>query len=323
VFINPELFLIVFLLDVWLLGYHHVISTFTKLAGTPEDRAENKFLIYQLPFLVLGGTAALFFAFGIWAIVTVYFFWQWYHYTRQGYGIAVFYRKKSGIKASATPQNLEHAAIWAIPIWGIMHRCSQQWDQFLFLPFWTPAIPFEISALAGAVAVLVVAFWLITKFVDFARGQLAYGSFFFMLSHQIIFLTGYILMPDINIGWLVANIWHNTQYILFVWLFNKNRFDQDNPRAPKKSKARIMPWISQPHPYRVMAYFAVCLLLTSIFYGTLSSSIKLISAGDVAIMTGAMVVIYQTINFHHYIVDSLIWKARKKSNQQVMKINND
>ena len=24
------------------------------------------------------------------------------------------------------------------------------------------------------------------------------------------------------------------------------------------------------------------------------------------------IIIYQTINFHHYIVDGLIWKARKK-----------
>jgi hypothetical protein len=27
---------------------------------------------------------------------------------------------------------------------------------------------------------------------------------------------------------------------------------------------------------------------------------------------GVVVIVYQTINFHHYIVDALIWKLRRK-----------
>ena len=33
------------------------------------------------------------------------------------------------------------------------------------------------------------------------------------------------------------------------------------------------------------------------------------------------IVTFQTINFHHYVVDGLIWKARKKTHQKVMGIN--
>jgi hypothetical protein len=29
-------------------------------------------------------------------------------------------------------------------------------------------------------------------------------------------------------------------------------------------------------------------------------------------------IVYQTINFHHYIVDALIWKLRRKPVQQVL-----
>ena len=51
--IEPSLFMPVMLADLWLLGYHHVISTFTKLAGTKEDRKENWFLIYPIPLFVI------------------------------------------------------------------------------------------------------------------------------------------------------------------------------------------------------------------------------------------------------------------------------
>jgi hypothetical protein len=30
------------------------------------------------------------------------------------------------------------------------------------------------------------------------------------------------------------------------------------------------------------------------------------------------IIIYQTINFHHYIVDSIIWKARKKPMREAL-----
>ena len=322
---RPELFPVVFILDIWLLGYHHVIATFTKLAGTPEDRRENHFLIWYLPVIVLAGTIGLYFTLGIWAIVTVYFFWQWYHYTRQAYGISVFYRKKSGLPKGATPDRLEHAALWAFPIWGLTHRCAQGWDQFLFQDFWTPSLPMEASALVGSLAVIIVGMWIFTKIFDLRNGHLSFCSLAFMVSHHIVFFVGYILIGDITIGWLVANVWHNAQYILFVWLFNQNRFakdpesgaiaDKTNSRRP-----RIMPWLSQPKPYRILAYFAFCLVMTSVFYGSITSMMKLVSAGDMVLMTGLTVIAYQTINFHHYIVDAMIWKARKKSHQKIMKL---
>ncbi|MGM0423237.1 MAG: hypothetical protein ACQEQL_09110 [Pseudomonadota bacterium] len=333
VWLRPELFLTVFLLDIWLLGYHHVIATFTKLAGTPQDRAQNSFLIYQLPLLVLAGVVGLYLWAGIWLIITIYFFWQWFHYTRQSYGISVFYRKKSGIQHSATPVRLDYAAIWAIPVWGLIHRCAQDWDKFLFLPVWMPDLPMELSYLAGAAALSIVSVWLVTKAIDWHRGNLSYCAFFFMLSHQIIFFAGYVFIPDINIGWLVANVWHNAQYILFVWLFNNNRFrprtDQSadiNNRAQTqktnidKDEGKIMAWLSQPKPYRIMFYFGFCLLATTLFYGSVQAGLKFALNGNEVLLIVGTVVIFQAVNFHHYIVDSLIWKARKKSNQKIMKV---
>lgn len=316
VLINPALFVPILLLDLWFLGYHHVISTFTKLAGTKQDRQENKFLIYYLPFIVLLCVYGIYtVAGGIWAIVTIYFFWQWYHYTRQAYGISSFYKRKAAVN-STTPVRLELAAIWAVPIWGVLHRCSQQWDLFIFQPFWTPAIPIFISTLAGIIACGVIVAWLITKIIDWSKGELAYAPFIFMLSHNLIFFVGYVFIRDITVGWLVANVWHNAQYILFVWLFNQNRFKGDD----KKKLSPLLHWLCQASPYRTLMYFVFCLVITSVVYNSLSGGLKLLSGENTTMLLAAQVVAFQTINFHHYVVDSMIWKARKKSHQKIMNV---
>lgn len=316
VLLNPELFMVVLLADLWLLGYHHVLSTFSKLAGTRQDRQDNHFLIYKLPFLVIAGVSALHYGFGAWIIVTIYFFWQWYHYTRQSYGISAFYRRKSGVKNSSTPVYLDYAALWSIPIWGIVYRCSQGWNTFLFQEFWTPDIAPWISQITGIIACGILGLWLITKLMDWSKGILAFAPFAFFLSHLLAFYVGYILIKDLTIGWLVANIWHNAQYILFVWLFNQMRFSNEKAKV----SSPFLHWISQTNPFRILAYFAFFITASTLVYSSLDSGIKLISGENTVAITALTVVIFQTINFHHYIVDSMIWKARKKSHQTILKI---
>ena len=53
VLINPTLFPIILMLDVWFLGYHHVVSTFTRLCFDKESARQHRLLIYQLPLIVL------------------------------------------------------------------------------------------------------------------------------------------------------------------------------------------------------------------------------------------------------------------------------
>jgi hypothetical protein len=320
VWFNPSLFVPVLLADLWLLGYHHVISTFTKLAGTAEDRKENAFLIYKLPFLVLAGVGALAYGIGIWSVVTIYFFWQWFHYTRQSYGISSFYRRKT-TQAVAEHPYLSQAVVWCIPVWGLLNRCAQGWDSFLFLPVWLPSIPFWMPVIAGVAAVMIILYWAVLRFDAWMKGHLPLGQTLFLLSHMCAFYVGYILIDDINTGWLVANIWHNAQYILFVWLYNTNRFKGGYEKDKHKGGAWLA-WASQPKPVRIFAYFAGCLILTSLFYGSVQGAFKLLIGPDAALLAVVYVIIFQTVNFHHYVVDGLIWKARHKKHQVVMDLKN-
>jgi hypothetical protein len=313
---NPALFYPVLLADLWLLGYHHVIATFTKLAGTKEDRKENRFLIYWLPVIVLTAVLGLYFGIGIWSIVTVYFFWQWFHYTRQAYGISVFYKRKAQNQIVESKWFL-HASIWAIPIWGLLYRCMQGWNEFLFLPIAIPAVPERLVFLAGIAALLSVVWWLYSSFLQFKAGTLSLAHTYFVASHMLIFSVGYVFIKDLNTGWLVANIWHNAQYILFVWLYNSNRFKKSEVDA---KNITVMSWLSQRKPMRILAYFIFTLILTTFFYRSLAQGFQFIAGANVVLLSTLYIIGYQTVNFHHYVVDGLIWKARSKQNLQRMNI---
>ena len=85
---SPQWLELIVTLDLWLLGYHHVISTFTRLCFDRQSMRRHWFLVFGLPPLVLAAVMAMVLGVGAWLVVTIYFYWQWFHYTRQSYGIS-------------------------------------------------------------------------------------------------------------------------------------------------------------------------------------------------------------------------------------------
>lgn len=70
---EPSLFWPILVIDLWFLGYHHVISTYTRICFDKESFAENKWLVLGLLPAVVVGTLAAAFVVGLWLIVTIYF----------------------------------------------------------------------------------------------------------------------------------------------------------------------------------------------------------------------------------------------------------
>lgn len=69
----PALFLPVLLIDLWVLGYHHVVSTYTRLCFDRASFRRHRFLVLWLPLLVLLAVSALVLGVGAWAVAFVYF----------------------------------------------------------------------------------------------------------------------------------------------------------------------------------------------------------------------------------------------------------
>lgn len=309
--VRPEWFPIILVLDLWFLGYHHVVATFTRLAFDSDSAQEHRKLLTVLPWIVLAATAIIGLTLGLWALATIYLYWQWFHYTRQSYGISRFYERKCGGQA-AIDQKLTTWSLYLVPLWGILYRSYQASPRFLGSEVMYLPTPYWLVVAAGVVALGVTAVWLVRQAIAWREGRTSLGLLTYMFTHLTIFTVGYVLVQDIDHGWLVLNVWHNAQYILIVWMFNANRFKQGTD-----AKHMLLSAISQAHPFNIFCYFAVCLGVTSLVYGVIYmvTNMSVIAAIPLVAM-----VIYQTINFHHYVVDSLIWKARKKKIQETMEI---
>ena len=304
VIMNPTLFPLILFIDLWFLGYHHVISTFTRLCFDKQSLRQHTFLVFGLPPLVLAGTLGIAFGIGIWTITTVYLYWQWFHYTRQSWGISQVYRLKSDGRVD-DGYWFARLTFYLLPAWGILYRSWQAPETFIGIELKVIPVPGLLVQIVGAAAFASLILWLYTRFKAWREGRLAPAHTLFMLSHFTVFLVGYWLIESITYGWLVINVWHNAQYILFVWLYNTNRYSKGiDPEA------RFLSWLSQPQ--RFLSYFFICVAISSVLYYGIDSGFRFLDLFD----PSYLIIIYMTVNFHHYIVDSVIWKVRKKPLQK-------
>jgi len=300
--IFPNWFAPILLLNIWFLGYHHITATFTRLTFDWESFHNHKFLIFALPGIVLISIVLIIQTIGVWAIATIYFYWQWFHYTRQSYGISKAYMRKSPLHKIEIWITL--ITLYLVPVWGILSRSYQNQTHFLDMELHFFPVPWLLLQGIGITALLFIGAWGFTQFKAYQSGNFSLGFFLYMTTHIAIFTVGYIFIEDITRGWLVVNIWHNAQYILFVWWFNQKRF-----QSHKTEPQTFLGSLSQNTLRSTGTYFLLCLVIT--FVAFLSAN-TFAQSSLFMYLPFASLVIFQTINFHHYIVDAIIWRRPKQ-----------
>ena len=297
--IQPSLIVWLLVIDVWLLGYHHVVSTFTRLAMDKQSLQQHRFLVVQLPIIVVACTLLAIGVFGFWILPTVYLYWQWFHYTRQSYGVERAYRRKADPNAQVDDY-VTTRALYLLPMFGILYRSWQAQPTFLGMEVWYIPIPELVLWIVGGLATVACGWWLVQSSIAAYRGRLAPAHFLYILSHLVVFTTGYILIEDITAGWLVLNVWHNLQYIMFVWWFNNKRFE-----GKIDPNAKFLSTLCQKE--HLLSYLAFCVGISTVVYLMLhqTSSTLFSTTAVSATLTASMI-----INFHHYVVDGVIWRRR-------------
>lgn len=305
---NPKMFALVLFVDLWLLGYHHVISTYTRLCFDKESAEKNKFILFVLPVIVLVSVLALSYGIGLWVLTTIYLYWQWFHYTRQSWGISQGYRRKSG-DATGESDQIFKAAFYLLPLWGILYRSYQAPDKFIGVDVVVIPTPGWLVTIVSAAAMISLILWIIQRVRSHLAGHNVGAHTIYMISHFAVFYVGYLYIEDITYGWLTINIWHNAQYILFVWLFNNKKF-----RNGIDPKAKFLSEISQNTNF--WRYMLVCLSMSTVIYFSLDSASGILYSIGIP----SMIIIFQTINFHHYITDSIIWKMRKPEMSKTLEL---
>ena len=215
---------------------------------------------------------------------------------RQGYGLSrMYFRATPEGQVAGSRDITTDLVIYLIPIYAIAARSAAMGQTFLDLPVKVLVLPSEAITALGFAAAVAGVMWAVRSTVAFTRGTLDPLYAGFVLSHIAIFLVAYVAIGDANTGWLAINVWHNFRYVLVVRMMNTKKYANGIDPA-----ARLLSRISQPGP--LATCFVSCIAISTVVYLSLGS-VASAMGGGLAITVG----IYMGINFHHYIVDALIW----------------
>ncbi|TGL52391.1 hypothetical protein EHQ59_09545 [Leptospira kemamanensis] len=298
----PLLFIPMLTLHSWLFGYEHLWSTYTRLLFHSEDRKRYSallWIVFPIVFFILFAIGK---TWGLKGIFLTYFIGQFYHTVRQSWGITQAYRRDAG-GMSWDSEWLSELTLWSVPIWGFLHRSSQRPNEFLFQDFWLPPVPKVVVSVAGIISIILWLYWAYTRLMALRRKELDARHTLFMISHFFVFFLGYIWIEELCSGWLLVNVWHNVQYILYVWAFNQKRFV-----LGVDSKAKVLSWLSQKKLGVSILYFlfTITLALPMIYFLPLAG-MTLDELFKNQLVPFA-VLLAMSFTFHHYMVDGVIWK---------------
>lgn len=298
--ISPAMFVAVVLVDIWLFASPHVIATYTRIGFDKAQARKHWFLIFGLPPIVLVLVTMVALAYELGGLFTLYFVAQTYHVTRQSFGIARAYKRAD--PRDTGPDRLAEGLIYLFPLWGLMHRCTTAPEFFYGYAIYLPPVDAALTGATGIAAIVVCAWWGYRQFRLALAGRLNAGHSLFVVSHLLVTAVAYLWVSDITSGWLVVNIWHNLQYLQFVWLQNVRRDAQGS--VDTQALQRVV------KPLKTAGkYLAVCLVLGAVMYEALSV------AGQQLVWLGlpTVFILHFTVNFHHYLVDGVIWKRPKRT----------
>ena len=292
----PGALQVLFIADVTFLGWHHVVTSFTRLAHHPSAR-ERSLMLYVLPPLVIGSVALGIGVLGTSIIGAIYFYWQTFHYARQVWGVDRIYARKAGQLA---PDRLSEVLIYAIAAAAMAHRSlvgvvnfGGQEIHFLPVPRW-------LAYGLDAFAILVAIGWALRAIRNPEVARVRPIRATFIATYALVFGLGYGLIGDFLTGWVLVNVWHNLQYVMLVRILNEDRFS-----GPRKDTPGFVARFSQPSMW--LPYFAVMTVFGVLLTMALES-LSLLSLASIIPLTFAA---SMSLNFHHYIVDGIIWRSPK------------
>src|SRR5471030_3144541 len=136
----PGYFVLIISLDLALLGYHHVISTYTRLLFDLKSARQHWALLLPLPVAVFAGVYLLISWGGLAAVATLYMHWQWYHYTRQSEGINKAYGMKTR-SVQAGNAGFNRVTFYLVPAAAFLMMSARPDSTFLSMEVWKLPVP--------------------------------------------------------------------------------------------------------------------------------------------------------------------------------------
>jgi hypothetical protein len=275
---DSSIFSIIFLIDIWLLSHPHALITFFK---TKTYLKFNKKMLITIFLITISCLSIVAYEKGSVGLYFIYFFWQWFHYFRQNYGISFSQLPKISPARSKFEYGMSHL----MPLLAMLTLFSKGPLDFLghYIHF------FEMDSLNTTLHFLFIlsgVVWLSVNIPFLLKNKNVKEYFISTGSSFLLYYFAYIYVDQFIYGWLGLTIYHNIQYLFFIFkdrdfiveIFNKSR--------------------------GVVFYFTIT-VVSMAFYGVVFLGTDLISLRFIPF---ALVTVF-SLNIVHYIVDSFIWKS--------------
>jgi hypothetical protein len=244
---------LLFSLNVWCLSMPHSFSTFTRHDLRTLRIGVKATLLYLVFFISL---SMLMNRIGLVTIYSFYFYWQQFHYTKQNMGIGIWKKTDRSLRE----RSIDYSFYFFISIFSIAASFYGGGIQFFGYSLLNPFIWFTLSPFSVIMLNLIL-----LGFYVYLRP----GYWKMALTHTLIYTLAYLVLDNFVLGWVLLNIFHNSQYLFFMNQEEKN-----------------------------LRFFLYAALLSVGFYMVLHASFLI--AASIAIMLA--------MNFTHYIFDGLVWK---------------
>jgi len=282
----------------------HLMSTWTRVYLDGNERWRRPFAYWVVPGLIAAIVVFFIMTEGrrSTTLRTVLFYWAWWHFVAQNWGILRIYQRRAG-EPDRRMVVLERSVLYLGALWPMLHR--------LFTGPWVlfgsrirhPEVPPWVVNGAGVLFAAAGSLYLAIRVVQAARGRrvdlirplvIAASCFAFFVPFVMIKGSG-------SAAFAAAACWHGLQYLGIVWFYNRNRW-----KGGVDKRATMVSWVSQSRPGRAPLYFLSLLALAGIVYALLNLAAKVVWDPET---WGAMV--WLSLTFGHYWLDGVIWKLRK------------
>lgn len=280
----------------------HLISTWTRVYLDGNERWKRPIAYWVIPSMLAAfviSAVLLETRRSTW-LLTVVFYWAFWHFVSQNWGILRIWQKRAG-EGDLAIAKLERAILWLGALAPLAYRLHRgPWKLFganvMHPPvaLWIPRVLF-----AALVASAFLYLLLRVKRRQTSIHGLDVRALFLVASFVAFFVPFVMMRRSGTAGFATAACWHGLQYVGIVWLYNSNRWS-----GGVDAKARLVSWISQPG--RASLYYAALLAGAAIVYVLLNAA-ALVTL-DVKTL-GVMV--WTSLTLGHYWLDGVIWKLRK------------
>lgn len=298
----PQAFYGIFFFDIWFLSHPHAISTFFQ----PKARSHFKILPFFLFSIFLAGLWLVERHWGFSTIFNIYFYWQWFHYIRQNYGIAA--------SALAPAKSGEKRSVWSLfyilhgmPIIALLIFILKGPHNFMGYYLWDFGIRnyflLNLEQISGTLWSVgyVVAIFFLGHFLHKRETIKGKNALIVYLSLILYYLV-YVWSEQFIYAWLAMTFYHNIQYLFF----NYEKVELKKEVSLKK--------ISLSFQMRTGIFFYLAaLFISTLIYGIAVGLPTLLTKVPFTLYFPSSVILIFSLNMVHYTYDTFIWKGMGRS----------